>query len=87
MDLIEFNLEAGIPTLDLRRYTEGDEADRKAFAAELGAHRQVGFAAISGHGVLDLIANMYKEVKDFFSLPTETKLNTAIKKKIIRGVL
>ena len=76
MDLIEFNLEAGIPTLDLRRYTQGSEADRQAFAAELGAaYRQVGFAAISGHGVSeDLIADMYSEVKEFFSLPPEAKL-------------
>ena len=76
MDFIEFNLEAGIPTLDLMRYTQGSEADRQAFAAELGAaYRQVGFAAISGHGVSeDLIADMYSEVKDFFSLPPEAKL-------------
>ena len=76
MDSIEFNLEAGIPTLDLRRYTEGSEEDRKSFAEELGAaYRQIGFAAISGHGVSEeLIASMYSEVKNFFSLPTETKL-------------
>jgi len=76
MTSIEFNLQAGIPTLDLRRYTEGSDEDKKAFAAELGAaYRQVGFAAISGHGVSEqLIADMYSEVKTFFSLPNETKL-------------
>lgn len=76
MDSIKFNLEAGIPTLDLRRYSDGNDEDKKAFAAELGAaYRQVGFAAISGHGVSEeLIANMYDRVKKFFSLPTEKKL-------------
>ena len=76
MTSIEFNLQAGIPTLDLRRYTEGSDEDKKAFAAELGAaYRQVGFAAISVHGVSEqLIADMYSEVKTFFSLPNETKL-------------
>ncbi len=76
MTSIKFNLQAGIPTLDLRRYTKGNNEDKKAFAAELGAaYRQVGFAAISGHGVSDqLISDMYSEVKSFFSLPNETKL-------------
>jgi isopenicillin N synthase-like dioxygenase len=76
MDSIKFNLEAGIPTLDLKRYTEGNEEDKKAFAAELGAaYRQVGFAAISGHGVSEeLITNMYDRVKRFFSLSKEDKL-------------
>ena len=76
MTSIEFNLQAGIPTLDLRRYTEGSDEDKKAFAAELGAaYRQVGFAAISGHGVSEqLIADMYSEVKSFFSLKNETKV-------------
>ena len=76
MDSIKFNLEAGIPTLDLRRYTEGSDEDKRAFAAELGAaYRQVGFAAISGHGVSEeLIESMYDRVKKFFSLPKETKL-------------
>ena len=77
MDSIKFNLEAGIPTLDLRRYTQGSAEDKKAFAAELGAaYRQVGFAAISGHGVSDeLIASMYDRVKKFFSLSREQKLS------------
>lgn len=75
MNSIEFNLQAGIPTLDLTRFTEGNEAERKAFADELGAaYRQVGFAAISGHGVSkDLIEKMYSEVKSFFSLDRDVK--------------
>jgi isopenicillin N synthase-like dioxygenase len=76
MSKIEFNLEAGIPTLDLRRFTQGSEEERMAFANELGAaYRAIGFAAISGHGVSDeLIESMYDEVKRFFTLPNETKL-------------
>ena len=42
MTSIEFNLQAGIPTLDLRRYTEGSDEEKKAFATELGAaYRQL----------------------------------------------
>lgn len=76
MEQFEFNLQAGIPTLDIRRYTEGDEKEKKAFADELGAaYRIVGFAAISGHEVSsDLIKDMYDEIDSFFKLPEETKL-------------
>lgn len=76
MDQFEFNLQAGIPTLDIRRYTEGNADEKKAFADELGAaYRIVGFAAISGHGVpSELIDGMYGEIEKFFKLPEETKL-------------
>jgi len=76
MSQLKFNLEAGIPTLDLRRFTEGSKEERLAFANELGAaYRSIGFAAISGHGVSDnLIASMYDEVKKFFTLPNDIKL-------------
>jgi len=76
MSQIQFNLETGIPTLDLRRFTEGDDEERLAFANELGAaYRSIGFVAISGHGVSsDLISSMYEEVKKFFTLPNNTKL-------------
>ena len=80
MTSIKFNLQAGIPTLDLRRYTEGNDTDKRAFAEELGAaYRQVGFAAISGHRVKDeLIEEMYSEVKSFFSMSKEDKLKYSL---------
>jgi isopenicillin N synthase-like dioxygenase len=75
MNSTKFNLHAGIPTLDLRRFTGGDDTERQKFADELGAaFRQVGFAAISSHGVpQELIEKMYSEVKSFFTLEREVK--------------
>ena len=74
--MTEFNLQAGIPTLDIKRYIEDNSEEKKAFADELGAaFRIIGFAAISGHGVpSELIEGIYEEIEKFFSLPEETKL-------------
>lgn len=76
MEQFKFNLQAGIPTLDIRRFTQGDESERKAFADELGAaYRVVGFAAISGHDVPSaLIEEMYSEIEKFFKLPEASKI-------------
>jgi isopenicillin N synthase-like dioxygenase len=47
-----FDDEYRIRTCDLGRYLHGSEADRKAFAADLGeALRGIGFAILEGHGV------------------------------------
>ena len=67
---------AGIPTLNLRNFTHGTPEERQCFVDDLGAaYREIGFAAISGHGVdPDLIEGMYKEAQEFFALPTEVKV-------------
>jgi isopenicillin N synthase-like dioxygenase len=61
-----------VPTLDIRRY----DSDREAFVAELGAaYREFGFCCISGHGIArGLIDGSYDAFRDFFALPTETKM-------------
>ncbi|MEO8671213.1 MAG: 2-oxoglutarate and iron-dependent oxygenase domain-containing protein [Tahibacter sp.] len=61
-----------IPTLDIRRY----DTDRTAFVAELGAaYREWGFCGIRGHGIDDaLIDGAYGRFREFFALPTETKM-------------
>ena len=47
-----FDDETRIPTCDLGRFLHGNEADRQAFAVELGdALRRLGFAILEGHGV------------------------------------
>ena len=61
-----------VPTLDIRRY----ESDRDAFVAELGAaYREFGFCCISGHGITrELIDGSYEVFRQFFALPTDTKM-------------
>lgn len=67
---------AGIPTLNLHDFTHGTPEQRQAFVNDLGAaYREIGFAAISGHGVApELIDDMYREAESFFALPTEVKM-------------
>lgn len=71
----DFNLVAGIPTLDLRDFTSGDSDRKAAFVATLGrAYETIGFAAISGHGIpQNRIEALYAESRHFFELPYETK--------------
>ena len=66
-----------IPVVDLADYLSGDESLKKSFVAQLGkAYEEVGFVAVKNHGIPDdLIADLYKYVQQFFSLPTETKLS------------
>ena len=66
---------AGIPTLDIQSFIGGDDADKRAFASQLGeAYETIGFAAIHGHGIPDeLIAQLYAESESFFALPTDMK--------------
>jgi isopenicillin N synthase-like dioxygenase len=47
-----FDEETKVKTCDLGRFLHGNEADKKAFARELGeALQQLGFAILEGHGV------------------------------------
>ena len=67
---------AGIPTLNLAHFTQGSPAERQQFVDDLGAaYREVGFVAISGHGIDPaVIDNMYGTAEEFFALPTEVKM-------------
>lgn len=75
----DLHFEAGIPSLNLKDFTEGSASDQERFVAQLGAaYEGIGFAAISGHGIPDdLIAELYKEAEAFFQLPSEAKLHYA----------
>ncbi len=70
-----------IPVVDLSDFLSGDETRKQKFVQDLGkAYEEVGFVAVKNHGVPDdLIADLYKNVQQFFSLPTETKLKYEIK--------
>ena len=69
-----------IPSVDLAEFLSGDPARKAAFVQQLGkAYEEVGFVAVKNHGVPDeLIADLYKYVQEFFSLPSEQKKNYEI---------
>lgn len=66
-----------IPVVDLADFLSGDKSRKQKFVQELGkAYEEVGFVAVKNHGIPDdLIADLYKYVQQFFSLPSETKLS------------
>jgi len=65
-----------VPKVDLQMYTQGNEADKKAFVKVLGdAFRNIGFVIVQNHGIpMDLVDSFYKTSMEFFYLPTNTKL-------------
>ena len=64
-----------IPVIDLADFVKGDLKQKSAFVQELGkAYEDVGFVAVKNHGIpVALIADLYKYVQQFFSLPSEKK--------------
>lgn len=64
-----------IPSLDLKDFTEGSHEDKMKFVKALGdAYENIGFVAIKGHGLNDILTNnLYSAVRDFFNLSTSTK--------------
>lgn len=64
-----------IPVVDLHDFLSGTEQSKQQFVRNLGkAYEDVGFVAVKNHGIPSgLVAQMYDEVKQFFSLPTEVK--------------
>lgn len=64
-----------IPSVDLSDFISGDAVRKQKFVDAIGkAYEEIGFVALKGHFLNDaLVENLYKEVKNFFSLPVETK--------------
>lgn len=64
-----------IPSVDLADFLSGDPVRKNDFVQKLGkAYEEVGFVAVKNHGVPDeLIADLYRYVQEFFSLPLEHK--------------
>ena len=64
-----------IPSVDLRDFLSEDPVRKQKFVAEIGkAYEEIGFVALKGHFLDEnLVKDLYSEVKDFFSLPLETK--------------
>ncbi len=64
-----------IPSVDLADFLCGDPKRKNDFVNQLGkAYEEVGFVAVKNHGISDeLIADLYKHVQQFFSLPLAHK--------------
>ena len=64
-----------IPSVDLAEFLSGDTNRKAAFVEHLGkAYEDIGFVAVKNHGVPDeLIADLYVQVQQFFSLPSQQK--------------
>jgi len=64
-----------IPSVDLRDFLSDDPKRKQKFVNEIGkAFEDIGFVALKGHYLDDKLAGeLYDEIKNFFSLPIETK--------------
>jgi len=69
-----------IPRLDLNNYLNGSAADRKKFSDDIGkAFNETGFITVTNHGLSkQLMDELYKQVKEIFSLPEPVKLKYEI---------
>jgi isopenicillin N synthase-like dioxygenase len=65
----------GIPSVDLKEFTEGNDEQRAAFVKKLGeAYERIGFVAVKNHLIDNAtVDKLYSEVKNFFNLPKDTK--------------
>lgn len=72
--------EVNIPRLDLNDYIKGTAEQKKRFSDEIGkAFNETGFVTIANHGMTrELMDELYAEVKRFFSMTEEQKLNYEI---------
>lgn len=64
-----------IPSVDLADFLSNDPARKEKFVHELGkAYEEIGFVSLKNHFLDDkLVEDLYREVKDFFDLPTDIK--------------
>lgn len=67
--------ERAIPLVDLDKFVNGNEEQRKEFVQELGtAFHDIGFVGVVNHGVpQELVDGFYNNAKKFFALDTPTK--------------
>jgi isopenicillin N synthase-like dioxygenase len=69
------NNKSNIPSVDLNDFLSEDPIKKADFVEKLGkAYEEIGFAAITNHGVSDqLINRLYSQIKLFFSLSDAIK--------------
>lgn len=67
--------ERAIPLVDLSKFTQGNEQDKKEFVEELGkAFHEVGFVGVVNHGIpKSLIDGFYTKSREFFALEEKAK--------------
>ena len=70
-----------IPQVNLNDYLSGDVESKEKFIKDLGkGFSEIGFVAVKGHLLNDEVKeSLYKEVKQFFSLPDSIKSKYIIK--------
>ena len=73
--ILKSNLMNTIPSVNLKDFLSDNPIRKQNFVNAIGqAYEEIGFVALKGHFLDDtLVDNLYKEVKNFFCLPTETK--------------
>ena len=73
-DLISDTMDK-IPSVNLKDFISGDRNRKQKFINDIGkAYEEIGFVALKGHFLNDkLVDTLYKEIKNFFELPLETK--------------
>lgn len=64
-----------IPSVDLADFLSDDPQRKQKFVQEIGnAYSEIGFASVKNHFLsVELMDNLYKEVKGFFALPEAVK--------------
>ena len=64
-----------IPSVNLKDFLSEDPNRKQKFINDIGkAYEDIGFVALKGHFLDDeLVDNLYSEIKNFFSLPIDTK--------------
>ncbi|MCG9972343.1 isopenicillin N synthase family dioxygenase [Christiangramia crocea] len=64
-----------IPSVNLADFLSDDPKRKEKFVEKIGkAYEEIGFVALKNHFLSDeLVEELYKEVKNFFDLPLETK--------------
>ena len=64
-----------VPSVNLNDFLSDDPVKKQHFVDAIGkAYEEIGFVALKGHFLDDtLVDNLYSEIKNFFSLPLETK--------------
>ena len=67
--------KAGIPSVNLTDFINGDAQQKNAFVQELGkAYEDIGFVAVKVHFLSDELSNnLYEQVKQFYALSYDKK--------------
>ena len=75
-----------IPVVDLKKFTDGHDAQRKEFVDEIGqAFHKVGFVGVRNHGVPQEIVDSYYEASKAFFLASRRAKTSVSNSRISRS--